>query len=144
MYFAACLLTAIKHIRKQQWWWILHWAFTSLNRHTGGVITNCRCRTFPTRFLFCLTRSNLSGGLTQSRAIYEGLSLWVSHRSDAAAAPSCIEAPTATARALPRFRAPHTPSRNTGGICRCCGGGEASRVGVPVLACGVWPLCGAS
>ena len=23
-------------------------------------------------------------------------------------------------------------------------GGEASRVGVPVLACGVWPLCGAS
>ena len=30
MYFAACLLTAIKHIRKQQWWWILHWAFTSL------------------------------------------------------------------------------------------------------------------
>ena len=64
------------------------------------------------RFLFCISRINLSDGLPQSRAIYEGLSLWVSHRSDAAAAPSCIEAPTATAKALFRFRAPHPKSKH--------------------------------
>lgn len=57
---------------------------------------------------FCTSRIHLTYG-PQSRA---SLSLWVSHRSDAAAAASCIEAPAARAKA-PFASEPHTPKSNT-------------------------------